>query len=262
LSAIVRAVRRSKGAYYLAQGSAELLPGPAGVPLREEIVRRLWKGDDPFASIDTESSSLDLEGWNSQHTFLREAIAERPRIVIEVGVWKGASVIFMANLLREMAADGVVIAVDTFLGSWEHWLNPEWRVALEFDAGYPTLFRTFQRNVAAAGVADYVVPLPLDSANAAALLNLTRIAADVIHIDAAHDYGSVLADLRAWWSRLLPGGVLIADDYDEDGKHWPSVAEAVDEFVSTSSDVIAFESHMYKARATKARTQETSTSTP
>ena len=115
------------------QESAELLPGPAGVPLREEIVRRLWKGDDPFASVNTGPWSLDLEGWNSQHDFLREAIAERPRIVIEVGVWKGASVIFMANLLREMAADGVVIAVDTFLGSWEHWLNTEWRVALEFN---------------------------------------------------------------------------------------------------------------------------------
>lgn len=238
----------------MAQEIVELPPGPAGVPLREEIVRRIWNGDDPFASVNAASSSLDLHGWNSQHEFLREAIAKKPRVVIEVGVWKGASVIFMASLLREMAADGVVIAVDTFLGSWEHWLNPEWRPALEFDAGYPTLFRTFQRNVAAAGVADYVVPLPLDSANAAALLDLTRIAADVIHIDAAHDYGSVLADLRAWWPRLLPGGVLIADDYDEDRQYWPSVTKAVDEFVSSSSDVIAFESQMYKARMTKAHT--------
>jgi predicted O-methyltransferase YrrM len=238
----------------MTQESAEFLPGPAGVQLREEIVRRLWRGDDPFASVNAELSSLDLQGWNSEHTYLREAIADRPRIVIEVGVWKGASVIFMAGLLREIAAEGVVIAIDTFLGSWEHWLNPDWRAALEFEAGYPALFRTFQRNVVAAGVADYVVPLPLDSANAAALLDRTRIAADVIHIDAAHDYGSVLADLRAWWPRLLPGGVLIADDYDEDGQYWPSVTKAVDEFVSGSSDVIAFESQMYKARLTKVHT--------
>ena len=58
------------------QGSAEWLPGPAGVPLREEIVRRLWNGDDPLASVSGESSSLDLQGWNSQHVFLQEAIAE------------------------------------------------------------------------------------------------------------------------------------------------------------------------------------------
>jgi predicted O-methyltransferase YrrM len=221
--------------------------------LQEEIVRRIWNGDNPFASVNA-ASALDLQGWNSQHAFLREAIEKGPRVVIEVGVWKGASAIFMARLLREMAADGVVIAVDTFLGSWEHWLNPDWRSALEFEAGYPALFRTFQRNVVVAGVADYVVPLPLDSANAAALLDRTHIAADVIHIDAAHDYGSVLADLRAWWPRLLPGGVLIADDYDEDEQYWPSVKKAVDEFVSSSSDVIAFESDMYKARATKAHT--------
>lgn len=163
----------------------------------------------------------------------------------------------MAQLLRETGANAVVIAVDTFLGSYEHWRNPAWRVSLNLDAGYPSLFRTFQKNVVAAGVEDYVVPLPLESANAASLLERTHIAPDVIHIDAAHDYQSVLSDLRVWWSRLQPGGLLIADDYDEDGGYWPNVKKAIDEFVSGASDVIGFDHHALKARLTKAHAHGT-----
>jgi hypothetical protein len=48
-------------------------------------------------------------------------------------------------------------------------------------------------------------------------------------LDAAHDYDSVMADLRAWWPVLASGGVLIGDDYVPGGG-WASVREAFDDF--------------------------------
>lgn len=36
---------------------------------------------------------------------------------------------------------------------------------------------------------------------------------DFAYLDAMHDYESVLADCRAWWTVVRPGGLLIADDW-------------------------------------------------
>ena len=44
----------------------------------------------------------------------------RPRIVVEVGVFKGVSVMFMGRRIRELGLDCAIIAIDTWLGSAEH----------------------------------------------------------------------------------------------------------------------------------------------
>lgn len=56
---------------------------------------------------------------------------------------------------------------------------------------------------------------------------------DFIHIDADHSYKAVLADLRAWWPRLAPGGCLSGDDYadtDNPAEGRYGVVEAVNQF--------------------------------
>ncbi len=188
---------------------------------------------DVLATERGELRPRDLQGWNSRHAFLTEAIARRPApVVVEVGVWKGGSTISMAKELATRWADGVVVAVDTFLGSAEHHLNPDWRASLQAEHGYPTLYRTFIDNVQHDGVSEYVVPLPLDSINAAHLIRQTGITADVIHIDAGHDFESVSMDLALWIDVLAVGGILICDDY---APAWPGVVRAVDELSLTGA---------------------------
>ena len=84
-------------------------------------------------------------------------------------------------------------------------------------------------NVIRAGHAGRVVPLPMDSLNAARLLAHHGLRPDVIHVDAGHDLLSVSSDLSAWWPLLVPGGLLIGDDYRVDGR-WPGVRQAFDGF--------------------------------
>lgn len=194
---------------------------------RSEMVDRLWHGKDPFQSYPANLFRTDYEGWGSTHAYLTRAIDElRPKHVVEIGVWKGGSVITMTHRMRELGLDGVVIAVDTFLGSSEHWLEREWFDSLPICNGYPALFHTFVSNVFGLKLQDYVLPLPLDSTNAATVFAMRGIEVDVIHLDASHDYASVLADLNHWWPRLRPGGVLIGDDYYTDGETWPDVRAA------------------------------------
>lgn len=197
---------------------------------RYEIVQRLWRGCEPFSGAVTHER-VDHQGWASENILLKRAIDEkRPRLVAEVGVWKGGSVITFADRLRAYNLDSAVIAVDTWLGSSEHWLTPDWHDSLRVTGGYPTLYDTFAANVADKGLRDYVVPLPLDSLNAAKVFEHHGLRPEVMHIDGGHDYESVMADLRAWWPLVADGGVLIGDDYHPDGEVWPEVAAAFHDF--------------------------------
>ena len=200
--------------------------------IRDEIVGKVWRGIDPFGSFPVNLYRSDTQGWGSTHPYLTEHIGSiRPRIIVEIGVWKGGSVLSMASKIRELGINGVVLAVDTWLGAWDHWIQDEWFAQLAFDHGYPTINRVFMYNVMREQLQQQVVPLPLDSLNAARVLQHFGYRPDIIHLDGAHDFESVSADLRVWWPLLRPGGLLIADDYYEH-THWPGVKQAFDSFFS------------------------------
>ena len=197
---------------------------------RSTLIDRLWNGNDPFGAFPKGLFRPDLQGWNSHHRYLAEAIAEiRPQTVVEIGVWKGVSSIHMANLLKQQGIDGAVIAIDTWLGASDHWTHPDWFSSLLVEYGQPMMMRTFMANVMESNAQDVIVPLPLDSVNAAEVLKAYGVQIDMLHIDAGHEYGSVIADLRAWWPLLRSGGILIGDDYYE-GPEWPGLRRAFDEF--------------------------------
>jgi hypothetical protein len=69
-------------------------------PTRQVIIDRLWRGNDPCRGFPPHLFEYDLQGWNSQHPYLRECIQSlRPQVIVEVGVWKGGSTVFMLLLL-------------------------------------------------------------------------------------------------------------------------------------------------------------------
>jgi hypothetical protein len=135
----------------------------------------------------------------------------------------------MGSKLRELQLDGAIIAVDTWLGSSEHWTTQQWFDSLAFETGRPALQKKFMANMVATQLTDHVVPLPLDSLNAAQLLKEHNLPIDLVHLDGGHDYASVSADLRVWWPLLRPGGILIGDDYNTNGV-WPEVRQAFDDY--------------------------------
>jgi predicted O-methyltransferase YrrM len=220
-------------------------------PIRRQVLQALWRGIDPFWGFPPALYAQDASGWNSDHRYLQEEVERiRPDITVEVGVWKGGSTLTMARRLKDSAIDGVVIAVDTWLGSSEHWLDSNHLADLSPQYGFPQLYRKFMANVVAAGLWDQVVPMPLDSANAAIVLASLNLRPALIHIDAAHDYPSVTADLDRWWALLRPGGVMIVDDYDATKQVWASVGQAVDDFLARTPHE-AFAALPYKCRFAK-----------
>jgi hypothetical protein len=218
---------------------------------RDAIVERLWRGKCPFKEFTNAqktgiipSPSLDPQGWRSEHEYLTEAVERiKPELVVEIGVWKGGSCCTMAKAMKTSRPDSALIAVDTWRGSSEHWINNSWFPSLIPSMGSTYIQNTFLANVIHESLDDIVVPLPLDSINAYNVCSRLRLHPSLIHIDGAHDYRSVALDLELWSSVLSPGGTILLDDYlvDDKGivKGWPGVARAVNEFVASRKEGIS-----------------------
>jgi predicted O-methyltransferase YrrM len=185
-------------------------------------------GGNPYDGFTPASPEPDLQGWNGNHPTLTRLVEQyKPGIIIDVGVWKGQSTITFARAQEKVAPDGFVIAVDTFLGSPEHWTlaRPDVHRSLAFRHGRPSFYETFLSNVVLAKATEQIVPLAQTSENAAAILRRHGIMPDLVHIDAAHEYHPVLRDIEVWWAMLKQGGVLVGDDFVS-----PGVAKAVVHF--------------------------------
>jgi hypothetical protein len=60
---------------------------------------------------------------------------------------------------------------------------------------------------------DLITPFPQTSAIAARWLKSHEIKADLIYIDASHDYDDVIQDLSQYFELLSDNGILFGDDY-------------------------------------------------
>jgi hypothetical protein len=197
--------------------------------VQKSMMEKLY-GNDVWAGFSPRAGKSKVQGWNGNHPSLsRLASSPGPKIVADVGVWKGQSTINMAKAMKQKRIDGVVIAIDTFLGSPEHWAPGQ--NLFERDHGLPDLYWTFLSNVISEGVADYVIPMPQTSTTAASVLKKLEISINIAHVDAAHEYREVLQDADDYWAIIQDGGYIIGDDYDET---WPGVIQAAQEFSAKS----------------------------
>lgn len=191
---------------------------PASTPIRD-----LLHATDPYAGFAPNPAAV-LTGWHSTDPLFGKLVGSlRPRLVIEVGTWKGGSAITMAGHVARLGLDSEIVCVDTWLGACEFWLdrgNDSRYEALALKNGYPSVYYDFLSNVVKAGHASRITPFPQSGLNAARWFAMHGVQADLIYIDASHEEADVLADILAYWPLLRVGGVIFGDDYSE---AWPSV---------------------------------------
>ena len=181
----------------------------------------------------------DLTGWmceRFEHVFLDHlrrvhALRQRPLTIVEVGTWKGLSAITMATIAKRHNIPVTIVCVDTWLGAPEFWtwgLHDATRgQSLKRRNGYPAVYYTFLRNVLDSGHADAIVPFPISSTEAIQVFKHYDIRADLVYVDASHEYQAVKNDIEAVWDLVEPAGTVFGDDYMPG---WPGVMQAVNEF--------------------------------
>jgi len=169
-----------------------------------------------------EGYPTDLQGWHSDHDTFRELIEEAaPSVIIEVGSWKGASALNMAQLTEDRLDinDGArIYCVDTWLGGYEMLLHedkPPHNLFRRY--GYPHIYEQFIANVHPTGYAKRIYPIAQTSVNGARMLRSCEVTADLIYIDGSHQMEDVYEDLRNYWALLRPGGIMFGDDWELTG---------------------------------------------
>lgn len=181
--------------------------------------------------------AVDLSGWNSDHPLFDRLVVEtQPTVIVEVGSWKGRSThhlaLASANLKEIDEVSGAdipknthIYSVDTWLGGIDHMLSDKPQDDVLRDAcGSPRLYHQFIRNFAdAPDFARRVFPIQNTSLVGAKILAHLRVKADLIYIDASHEYADVYADLCAYENILRDGGVMFGDDF----RNFPGVFAAV-----------------------------------
>lgn len=145
------------------------------------------------------------------------------RIIVEIGSWHGRSSRSLGDNLIE---GGVIYCVDTWKGSAvEQETNHASAKWLDGDHA----FYEFLQNNLDLIEAGKIIPLRMASKNAAALLKEKGVQADMIFIDASHEYKDVCEDIDAWKGILSEDGIFCGHDYHA----WAGVDQAVHEKLST-----------------------------
>ena len=189
----------------------------------------------PFVGLSAEDFPQDEQNFFFDPEVFADMIAiSQPRIIIEVGTWKGHSANAMADICKQDGLNTKIICVDTWLGSQEHYTTEERRSTLHIEHGRPTLWERFIGNTIRRSNHDCIYPLALPASTAAIVMDKLEVKADLIYIDAGHDYDDVSADIRNYASLLEPDGVMFGDDF----YLWP-LEQAVRDFAAQSDLGIA-----------------------
>lgn len=186
---------------------------------------RLWFGDDPYQGVAAGPVPDAMRGWDQRSKVLEDEIKRvKPRSILEVGSYCGASAIWMAECARLVDPYAEVLCVDPWERHAAYWFDPPWRKACR------GAFDDFRSNVAAYGLTDVITYLPLTSVEAARVAEKTGLAFDLAYIDGAHDYEHALEDLELWSPRVRKS--IVVDDYV---KGFMGVVDAVNDFAAAHS---------------------------
>lgn len=164
-------------------------------------------------AFDLTGMRVDGEGFNSDHALFGELIAKvQPKVIIEVGSWKGASALHMAELTASMGTR--IFCVDTWQGTAalrEEDRHDDSKPAANY--AIDALYKQFLFNVAATPHAGRIYPIPQTSINGVRILSYFGIRGDLVYIDGGHAYDECYLDLKYYASVVSPTGIMFGDDY-------------------------------------------------
>lgn len=119
---------------------------------------------------------------------------------VEIGCFKGGSVIYLASRIQMAVKKIQVYAVDI----WENMIAPNTEGSIFYD---------FWHHVMVWYCHQVIKPIQFDSARAANLFDDKSI--EFVFIDGDHSYEGIKRDVEAWLPKIRPGGWIAGHDYNQ-----------------------------------------------
>jgi len=157
------------------------------------------------------------ENWFGFKSFYDYVLTLGYDSYVELGVWKGDSISYMAKRLKEKSKEVKIYGVDLF-DRWDC-QNKSIKNDIKF------IYEIYNKNLVDDGVRDMIIDIKDYSWNAASQFDDRSV--DFVFIDADHSYESVKKDIIAWMPKVKHKGLLAGHDYF----NTCGVKEAVDELL-------------------------------
>ncbi|CAH2039207.1 unnamed protein product, partial [Thlaspi arvense] len=185
--------------------------------IRRTVIDRIFNGTSPYTDFPPPHAGKFLrpkriKGWGSQGLVFENLIRRfKPRTIVEIGSFLGASAIHMANLTRRLGLEETqILCLDDFRG-WPGFRDRVKDVALV--NGDVLLLYQFMQNVISSDFSGSILPVPFSTGSGLEKLCEWGVTADLVEVDAGHDFNSAWADINRAVRILRPGGVLFGHDY-------------------------------------------------
>lgn len=158
--------------------------------------------------------------YNDLYDYIADNVAPNSTLV-EVGAWLGKSANYLATKIKELKKEVNFITVDTFKGTEDEALHQNIVGAFNGDIFYEFIDNTVLSNNY--GSFNIIKDTSKNAAN-----QFSNSSIDYIMLDAGHSYEDVTNDIKIWYNKIKPGGIISGDDYG--GSYFPGVTKAADEY--------------------------------
>lgn len=177
---------------------------------------------------------LNSENWFGYPTFYNEVAQKKYKVLVELGTWKGHSIIHLAKKLQEQDYEFELYGVDLFENSLIHQIEGNNYLSNQV----PLLWDIYNKNLENAKVRHLIKDIKNSSWEASS--NFEDGSVDFLFIDADHKYESVVKDINFWLPKMKKGGMISGHDFYQTTA---GVRRAVEELIpdySIGSDHIWF----------------------
>ncbi len=152
-----------------------------------------------------------------------DQIVKPNMVCVEIGTWKGLTTAILAK--RLMGASGILYVIDPWTGI----------IGTYEEAKKNDIYQIFKANMVELNLWPCIRPMVMKSEDAVKVFKDGIL--DYIFIDGDHSSGSVFFDVKNWYPKLKPSGIMAGHDYwtpQNDGFGHRSVKQGVDDSMGVS----------------------------
>jgi hypothetical protein len=163
----------------------------------------------------------EIPGWFAYTDLYNEMVesAKGGETFVEVGAWFGKSTNHLATKIKESGKDIKFTSVDTWKGTDDEELHQNIVGTFNGDIFYEFIDNTILSDNY--GTFDTIKDTSHNAAN-----QFQNGSIDFIMLDAGHSYDSLMEDVKVWYNKVKPGGIISGDDYTV----FHGVTQAANEF--------------------------------